>query len=143
MTPFIDLSAVVSVNPVTGCWEWVNNRHVDGYGLVGSVAAYRLIYQLANGPVADGLAIDHLCRFKACVNPAHLEAVTARENAVRVPKRAHLPEATELEGVGEWLSPAEAAARFSVTPKTLTRWASIGRVAYRVTAGGHRRYLVR
>ena len=33
--------------------------------------------------IADGLQIDHLCRVRCCVNPAHLEPVTPRENTLR------------------------------------------------------------
>jgi excisionase family DNA binding protein len=39
-----------------------------------------------------------------------------------------------------WLRPAEVAARLHVSPKTVTRWAKDGRVPYRRTLGGHRRY---
>lgn len=46
---------------------------------------YRLYYERAKGPVADGLQLDHLCRNRRCVNPAHLEAVTAVQNARRKP----------------------------------------------------------
>jgi len=40
-------------------------------------------YEQANGPVPEGLEIDHLCRVKACVNPAHLEAVSRTVNRQR------------------------------------------------------------
>lgn len=46
-------------------------------------AAHRLAYTLTKGPIPDGLEIDHICNVKACVNPAHLEAVSHRENIVR------------------------------------------------------------
>ena len=32
--------------------------------------------------VAPGMVRDHLCRNTACVNPAHLEIVTSRENTL-------------------------------------------------------------
>jgi len=70
-----------------GCWPWTAclNR---GYGqfCVGGgrrVCAHRFSYELLGGPIPDGLTIDHLCRVKHCVNPAHLEPVTARENTRR------------------------------------------------------------
>ena len=37
------------------------------------------------GPIPEGLTLDHLCRVRACVNPAHLEPVTLRENTLRSP----------------------------------------------------------
>ena len=39
-----------------------------------------------------------------------------------------------------WLTTGEAAARLHVTAKTVTRWASTGRLEHRRTLGGHRRY---
>ena len=45
--------------------------------------AHRLAYELVIGPIPKGLQIDHLCRVKDCVNPAHLEAVTNGENRRR------------------------------------------------------------
>lgn len=38
------------------------------------------------------------------------------------------------------LTPAEVAALFRVTPKTVTRWAQIGKLKAVRTLGGHRRY---
>ena len=39
------------------------------------------------------------------------------------------------------LTPAEVALLFRVDPKTVTRWAHAGRLSYKRTPGGHRRYL--
>ena len=61
----------------------------DGYGRVPSgkrgvsIPAHRLAYEYANGPIPEGLQIDHLCRIKRCINPDHLEAVTPSINVRR------------------------------------------------------------
>lgn len=47
------------------------------------MSAHRIAYEIVIGPIPDGLVIDHLCRIPACVNPAHLEPVTSRENVLR------------------------------------------------------------
>ena len=70
-----------------GCWEWLGAKGRGGYGLVkvnGRMrSAHRVLYECFIGPIAEGLQIDHLCRNKSCVKPAHLEAVTPRENTLR------------------------------------------------------------
>lgn len=70
----------------SGCWLWTAST-VDGYGQIKSerrmVKAHRLTYEAANGPIPQGLDVDHLCRVRHCVNPEHLEAVTHVENIRR------------------------------------------------------------
>jgi excisionase family DNA binding protein len=39
-----------------------------------------------------------------------------------------------------WLTASQASARLHVSPKTVARWASQGRLEHRRTLGGHRRY---
>lgn len=70
-----------------GCWNCSYAKDTSGYPQV-SVAGkmrltHRLTYEAVNGPIPPGLQIDHLCRNRVCCNPAHLEAVTSRENTMR------------------------------------------------------------
>jgi HNH endonuclease len=70
------------------CWLWLGSTNPSGYGQFsigrkGRFTAHRWHYIRVKGPVADDLQIDHLCRVTSCVNPEHLEAVTASENCRR------------------------------------------------------------
>lgn len=69
------------------CWLWTGGKNQFGYPQVWwentSRKAHRIIYTELVGPIPDGMTLDHLCRIRACVNPAHLEPVTLYENQVR------------------------------------------------------------
>lgn len=69
------------------CWTWVGSRDPEGYGqynIRGQVLkAHRMAWTGLVGPIEDGLQLDHLCRQRACVRPAHLDPVPCRENTLR------------------------------------------------------------
>ena len=69
------------------CWSWLGSQNSRGYGQIMAhghmTGVHRVAYELAVGPIPEGLQIDHLCRNPLCVNPAHLEPVTQRENMLR------------------------------------------------------------
>lgn len=89
----------VAVQP-NGCWHWTSWINEHGYGQVKlngkSVAAHRAMYIALIGPVPEDRELDHLCHtrdascpggdtclHRRCVNPACLEPVTTRVNALR------------------------------------------------------------
>ena len=70
-----------------GCLEWQGHRHMYGYGLFGvggrkgrTVRAHRFAYELANGPVPDGLHVCHRCDNPPCCDPEHLYAGSRSQN---------------------------------------------------------------
>lgn len=70
-----------------GCWIWKGRINYAGYGQTywegRAWYIHRAVWVDVNGPVPDGLDLDHLCRVRSCCNPAHLEPVTRAENVRR------------------------------------------------------------
>ena len=90
----------------SACWLWLGGKNAYGYGRV-SVGGrmhqpHRIVYEIMVGEIPEGKEIDHLCRIRNCVNPAHLEVVTHRENVRRGinqnKRKTHCMRGHELSG---------------------------------------------
>lgn len=81
------LTSKISPCPLTGCWWWVGAVDAEGYGHVTingkTQRAHRAVLVAVGRPVPRNLTTDHLCRNRSCVNPAHLEAVSNKDNVLR------------------------------------------------------------
>lgn len=74
-----------------GCMVWTGattvNRPGNEYASLwvdGKMRrAQRIVCEAVYGKIPDGLMVDHLCNNKLCINPAHLDVVTNRENLLR------------------------------------------------------------
>lgn len=81
----------IRVDPETDCWLWTGPTSGDGRGggyprmsLDGrTVAVHRVMAVHEFGFLHPGRHVDHTCRTRLCVNPAHLEPVTHLENCRR------------------------------------------------------------
>lgn len=69
------------------CKRFLGAHDSKGYGRVGRnnrlYGAHQWSWICANGPVPEGLELDHLCRVRDCVEVTHLEPVTHQENMRR------------------------------------------------------------
>lgn len=67
-----------------GCQVWTGWLSPGGYGKFKtdgkSTFAHRYAWERANGPIPDGMVIDHACRNPPCVNVGHLRLATQTEN---------------------------------------------------------------
>lgn len=100
-----------------GCLIFTGRCDRHGYARVigpnGQLGmAHRLMYELVVGPISAGKELDHLCRVRNCVNPAHLEPVTHRENTLRGfgvtatnARKTHCPQGHLLDDTNTYVYP--------------------------------------
>lgn len=71
-----------------GCWEWQGKRSQSGYGRImygnKETSVHRVVWELVNGPIADGVVICHQCDNPSCCNPDHLFEGTQQDNLLNM-----------------------------------------------------------
>ena len=67
-----------------GCLLFPTKPTARGYGQLQTggrgYLAHRVAYEIAYGPIPQGMQVDHICHIRRCVNPSHLRLVTAAQN---------------------------------------------------------------
>jgi hypothetical protein len=74
---------VSTLDPIFGCVIASGRLDKDGYAFHGKTRAHIHAWTSANGPVPEGMVLDHGCNNRACKAVHHLEAVTQSENLMR------------------------------------------------------------
>jgi hypothetical protein len=70
--------------PEGTCWVWKGSRYVYGYGSLSVdgrlTRTHRIAWELANGPIPEGMKVLHKCDNPPCCNPEHLFIGTDADN---------------------------------------------------------------
>ena len=68
-----------------GCLVWTGMRAPGGYGALRAegrmVLVHRYAWERENGPIPEGMQVDHKCWNKACANVEHLRLASPSENS--------------------------------------------------------------
>jgi len=76
--------------PQDGCWGWTGSIHSGRPGIsVGkkSRIASRVMYEIAYGPIPDGMLVCHTCDNPTCLRPTHFFLGTIQDNSADMVKK--------------------------------------------------------
>lgn len=120
------------VKKTRSCWNWTAGLKGAGYGTFmiekTGFSAHRVSYELAYGPVPEGMSVLHKCDNKRCVRPCHLFLGTQRENMQDMAKKkrstigerhpsCRITEATVREIRASPLGSKKLSALYTLTPR--------------------------
>jgi hypothetical protein len=85
MSEMVEFERLVDRRGPDECWPWTGrlqeNRSGDLYGYFKrGLRANRVAYRLYCGAIPAGMVVRHRCDNTVCVNPAHLETGTQKQN---------------------------------------------------------------
>ncbi|RVT91294.1 HNH endonuclease [Sphingomonas crocodyli] len=158
------MEARVTLDTVSGCWNWTKGVNSDGYGyglyFEGKQhRAHRCAYLVSMGDLPPTeFPIRHLCSNPACCRPDHLAVGTHAENAddtikagrrrsCRTPFAQRRERAAAMRQLGGRIE--EIAARFNVSQSTARRavrgqtWAQLPGARDAKPNGEHKRKLTK
>jgi hypothetical protein len=104
----------------TPCWIWQGTiDKAKGYGSIKidgkMLKVHRVMYEREVGPIPEGMELDHRCKVRACMNPAHLEPVTGIVN-IRRGRHVKLSDSdrAEIAAFCHDLTPKDVVVRFGL-----------------------------
>jgi hypothetical protein len=63
----------------SACWNWKGPIWRNGYGVKCRQYVHRIVAEMCSGrPLPKRVVVHHRCHNKLCVNPSHLQSMTAR-----------------------------------------------------------------
>lgn len=99
------LALATRVQAMGDCLIWQGALNHGGYGQIRvdgrTRQAHRYAFEKANGPIPDGMEVDHTCWNRACVRLDHLRLATRANNAANM-RDARKDSATGVRNVSRY-----------------------------------------